>query len=350
MPDSTDSTENGTGLPGLDLDDLRGFLDRERPGMLTGDLRADLIAGGRSNLTYEISDGQGSWVVRRPPLGHVLATAHDMSREFRVISALEPTAVPVPRTFVLCEDPDVLGAPFYVMEKATGTPYRYARQLEPLGAERTRQIGVAMMETLATLHDVAPDEVGLADFGRPDGFLARQVKRWKQQLDASRSRDLAGADELHAYLEAHLPTQSAPGVVHGDYRLDNLLVDDAGRVSAVLDWEMATLGDPLTDVALLIAYRRMADAHGGDTIANAPRAPGFLTAEEMLARYAEQSSRDLSAMGFYLALAYFKYAVILEGIHYRYTQGKTVGAGFENVGRLVEPTLAAGLDSLKEND
>ncbi len=346
MPDATYTTE----VQGLDLERLGAFLREARPGLVAGELRAALIAGGRSNLTYDVTDGHDSWVVRRPPLGHVLATAHDMSREHRVISALEPTDVPVPRTYVLCEDPDVLGAPFYVMEKVGGTPYRYAHQLEPLGAERTRQICLQMMDTLAALHEVEPEEVGLGDFGRPAGFLGRQVKRWKRQLDASHSRDLAGADELHAYLEAHLPEESAPGVVHGDYRLDNLLVDDSDRVTAVLDWEMATIGDPLTDIALLVAYRRIADSHGGDAVANAPHAPGFLTDEEMLARYAERSGRDLSAMGFYLALAYFKYGVILEGIHYRYTQGQTVGAGFEKVGRLVEPTFAAGLASLKESD
>jgi aminoglycoside phosphotransferase (APT) family kinase protein len=344
MPDS-----RNTEVQGLDLERLGAYLRDVRPGMVTGDLDATLIAGGRSNLTYDVTDGRSSWVVRRPPLGHVLATAHDMSREHRVISALEPTEVPVPHTYLLCEDTDVLGAPFYVMEKVAGTPYRYADQLEPLGAERTRQICLAMMDTLATLHEVDPTDVGLADFGRPDGFLARQVKRWKRQLDASRSRDLAGADELHAYLESHLPEQSAPGIVHGDYRLDNLLVDENDRVTAVLDWEMATVGDPLTDIALLVVYRRIADSHGGDSVANAPHAPGFLSAQEMLTRYAERSGRDLSAMGFYLALAHFKYAVILEGIHYRYTQGKTVGVGFEKVGGLVEPTLAAGLNSLKES-
>jgi aminoglycoside phosphotransferase (APT) family kinase protein len=307
-----------------------------------------VIAGGKSNLTYEVTDGQASWIVRRPPLGHVLATAHDMSREHRVLTALHPTDVPVPATYALCEDTDVIGAPFFVMERVEGTPYRLASQLEPLGPERTGALAARMVDTLATLHRVDPAEVGLSDFGRPNGFLARQVRRWKKQLDASRSRDLAGADELHRLLEANLPVEGAPAVVHGDIRLDNLLVDDDDQVAAVIDWEMATIGDPLTDVALLLAYQRMAGFDTGYAVANASAAPGFLTGEEMLNRYADRSRRDLSSMGFYLGLAYFKLAVILEGIHYRYAHGHTVGAGFDAVGAIVEPLVAAGLTSMKE--
>jgi aminoglycoside phosphotransferase (APT) family kinase protein len=267
-----------------------------------------------------------------------------------VISALGPTDVPVPGTYLLCEDPDVLGAPFYVMDKVGGTPYRRAAQLEGIGAERTRDICLRMVDTLATLHAIDPADVGLADFGRPEGFLARQVRRWKKQLDASRSRDVPGMDQLHARLESSVPEQQDPSIVHGDYRLDNLLVDAEDRITAVLDWEMATLGDPLTDVALLVVYRGISAEQEADVVADAPRAPGFLSTEEMLARYAERSGRDLSAMSFYAALAYFKLAVVLEGIHFRYTQGKTVGAGFENVGSMVGPLASAGLRSLDEEE
>ncbi len=335
-------------LPGLDLGRLWAFLHGARPGLVVGDLRGSLIAGGRSNLTYDVTDGHSEWVVRRPPLGHVLATAHDMGREFRVMTALGSSDVPVPDTVLLCEDNDVLGAPFYVMQKVSGTAYRRASQLVPLGAARTRAICIRMVDTLAALHRVDPAAVGLSDFGRPEGFLARQVKRWKQQLDASRNRDLAGIDELHASLESRVPVQSPAAIVHGDYRLDNLLVDESDQVAAVLDWEMATLGDPLTDVALLVAYAGMSDMDGAGAVADASDAPGFLTAAGMLARYAELSDRDLSAMGFYVALGYFKLAVILEGIHYRFAQGKTVGAGFETVGAIVEPIVSAGLTALKE--
>src|SRR6478609_5662850 len=206
--------------PGLDLDRLRGLLDRERPGLVNGPLTGRLIEGGRSNLTYAVSDGTGRWVVRRPPLGHVLATAHDMKREHRVISALHPTAVPVPDPVLLCEDESVLGAPFYVMEFVEGTPFRTADQLAPLGPERTREAVLGLVDTLVELHAVDPAEVGLADFGRPEGFLDRQLRRWGKQLDASRNRELPGIDELHAALGEALPASGPATVVHGDFRLD----------------------------------------------------------------------------------------------------------------------------------
>ena len=335
--------------PGLDLDRFRAFFDDACPGAAQAPLRARLLAGGKSNLTYEVSDDMRSWVVRRPPLGHVLATAHDMVREHRVVTALRDTDVPVPATYALCEDPDVIGAPFYVMEKVEGTPYRLSSELSALGPDRTAAISARMIDTLATLHAVDPAAVGLTDFGRPEGFLERQVRRWKKQLDASHSRDLAGADELHAALTTGVPEQSPPGIVHGDFRLDNLLVDDSDQVAAVLDWEMATIGDPLTDVALLLVYQRLADLESGYAVADASTAPGFLSNDKMLARYADRSGRDLSAMGFYLGLAYFKIAVILEGIHYRYIHGQTVGAGFDTVGAVVEPLIHAGITSLKEH-
>lgn len=339
-----------TKIPGLDLARFRAFFEDASPGSINGPLRARVIAGGKSNLTYEVTDGQASWIVRRPPLGHVLATAHDMSREHRVITALHPTDVPVPATHALCEDTDVIGAPFYVMERVEGTAYRLASQLEPLGSERTGAISARMVDALATLHRVDPAEVGLSDFGRPAGFLARQVRRWKKQLDASRSRELAGADDLHHLLEANLPVEGAPAVVHGDFRLDNLLVDDDDQVAAVVDWEMATLGDPLTDVALLMVYQRMADLDTGHAVTDASTAPGFLTDEEILNRYADRSQRDLPAMDFYLGLAHFKLAVILEGIHYRYVHGQTVGAGFDTVGAIVKPLITAGLSSMREHN
>ncbi|MDS1271532.1 phosphotransferase family protein [Lipingzhangella sp. LS1_29] len=335
--------------PGIDLQRLASYLDEQRPGLLRGPLSAEVIPGGRSNLTYDVTDGISQWVVRRPPLGHVLATAHDMSREYRVISALAEAPVPVPETVVLCEDPDVVGAPFYVMAKVPGTPYRKASQLEPLGPQRTRAICQGMVDCLAALHTVDPAQVGLADFGRPEGFLERQVRRWKKQLDASRSRDVAGIDELHSRLEQRIPPQAPTAVVHGDYRLDNLLVDDRDQITAVLDWEMATLGDPLTDLGMLVSYEGMSDLTGGEAVSDAMRAPGFLSTAEMIDRYASASGTDISELGFYVALAHFKIAVILEGIHYRFTQGDTVGGGFESIGALVEPVVAAGLRAFEEH-
>lgn len=333
--------------PGLDPERLRGFLDRERPGLVSGPLSARLVEGGRSNLTYIVTDGTGQWVVRRPPLGHVLATAHDMRREHRVISALHPTAVPVPEPLVLCEDDEVLGAPFYVMEFVAGTPYRTAEQLAPLGLERTRAAVLGLVDTLVDLHAVDPGAVGLGDFGRPEGFLDRQLRRWGKQLDASRSRELPGIDELHAALGRELPRSPAPTVVHGDYRLDNALLGEDDRVRAVLDWEMSTLGDPLTDLGLLTMYSVPLDLPHSP-VSTTAAAPGHPSPAELIERYAARSGRDTSAISWYTAFAWFKLAVILEGIHYRYTLGQTVGAGFDRIGDLVPVFIEHGLTTLQE--
>ncbi|MFJ4789471.1 phosphotransferase family protein [Streptomyces sp. NPDC088794] len=336
--------------PGLDLDRLRGLLDHERPGLVQGPLSGRLIEGGRSNLTYAVSDGTSKWVVRRPPLGHVLATAHDMKREHRVISALHPTDVPVPRPVLLCEDPEneaVPGAPFYVMEFVAGTPYRTAEQLAPLGPERTRGAVLSLVDTLVELHAVDPAEVGLADFGRPEGFLDRQLRRWGKQLDASRNRELAGIDELHATLGRRLPDSPAPTVVHGDYRLDNVLIDDGDRITAILDWEMSTLGDPLTDLGLLVMYS-LPLGTPDSPVSTTAEAPGHPAPAELIERYAQRSGRDVSAVSWYTAFAWFKLAVILEGIHFRYTQGQTVGRGFDRIGDLVPVFIEHGLTTLQE--
>ena len=340
-------------VEGLYTDALATWLESERPGLFSGPLEATLITGGKSNLTYAVTDGSTEVIVRRPPLGHVLATAHDMSREHRVITALGPTDVPVPKPFALCEDDAVIGAPFYVMERVSGTPYSRATQLEALGTDRTRAITERMIDTLVALHAVDPSDVGLDDFGRPDGYLERQVRRWKKQLDGSRSRDIDGMDELIARLEENIPASGDATIVHGDYRLDNLLVDhDADTVNAVLDWEMSTLGDPLTDVAVLVAYQQLAEALQDpgqpagavqSMVTDAPLAPGYLPTDQVLERYHAQSGRDVSDLDFHLALAYFKLAVILEGIHYRHSHGQTLGSGFDGIGDLIEPLVAAGL-------
>ncbi|TQC43351.1 phosphotransferase family protein [Rhodococcus sp. WS4] len=333
---------------GLDLDVLGAWFASEIPGS-GSELQATLIAGGRSNLTYIVTDGRQEWIVRRPPLGHVLATAHDMNREYRVMSALQNTGVPVPRTFALCTDPAVLGADFYVMERCAGTPYRTASELELLGTERTRTISERLVDTLAALHAVEPTSVGLGDFGRPQGFLGRQVARWKKQLDASYTRDLPAADELYRRLAESVPNESAAGIVHGDFRLDNVLVDNSDQVAAVLDWEMATLGDPLTDLALMLVYFRLDPDAGSDSAGNVSTAPGFLDERAVIERYSRGSDRDLSGFGFYLGLAAFKLAAITEGINYRHLHGQTVGGGFDGIGESVHLLLDAGLNALKEN-
>jgi aminoglycoside phosphotransferase (APT) family kinase protein len=333
-------------LPGLDLDRLRSYLDMHASATVlpTGPLTAERVEGGKSNLTYIVSGGTSDFVVRRPPLGHVLATAHDMSREFRVISALVNTPVPVPRTYLMCADVDVIGAPFYVMERVAGTVYRGTAQTSTLTKERARAIAYAVIDVLADLHDVRPEEVGLPDFGRPDGFLARQVARWGKQLAASRSRDIAGIDELQTRLAATVPSSGRPAIVHGDYRLDNAIVGDDDRVAAVLDWEMATVGDPLADLGLLLVYWDGVGAMPRGTLNQAVTPDvGFPTGAELIERYATRRDVDLGRLPWYEALGYFKLAVISEGIYYRYTQGKTVGGGFAHMGDVVVPLVEKGL-------
>jgi aminoglycoside phosphotransferase (APT) family kinase protein len=331
---------SGAAPPGVDLERLRSYLDEHRPGMVEGQLTATLITGGRSNLTYVLADGHRDWILRRPPLGHVLATAHDMSREHRIITALGPSPVPVPHTHLLCTDETVIGAPFYVMDRVEGTVYRSDAAAAALGPERATAIATDLARVLADLHGVDPADYGLADFGRPEGFLERQVRRWRTQLDASRSRDLDGIDELHHRLERAIPATQRATVVHGDYRLDNVIIDGSDRVAAVLDWEMSTLGDPLTDLGLLRVYWG-----GGAALALTPneRPQPLIPFEDMISEYAARSDLDLTPLPWYVAFAYFKLAVILEGIHYRFVTGQTVGAGFDTIGQAVKPLVDGGL-------
>lgn len=343
---SDENTGTGEGLPGLDLDRLRSYLDREVPGLVSGPLTGHVITGGKSNLTYVVTDGTGSWVVRRPPLGHVLATAHDMAREYRVMTALRDTDVPVPRTHHLCEDTEVLGAPFYVMEYVGGTAFRTQEEIGPLGADGIHAVAERLVTTLGRLHAVDPATVGLADFGRPDGYLERQVRRWSKQLEASRSRDIPGIDELRDRLARTIPEPSAPAIVHGDYRLDNVLVTDDGELTAVLDWEMATLGDPLVDLGLMLVYRER-PVTGGDHPATS--AEGFPSSAELVEMYAAATGRDVSRLGWYVAFGCFKLAVIAEGIHFRHGQGLTVGAGFDGIGDVVAPLVERAHTMLKED-
>ncbi|MGW0699017.1 phosphotransferase family protein [Streptomyces sp. NPDC002867] len=338
------------GTPGIDLTRLRPWFAEAVPQARVGHLSATLITGGRSKLTYRLTDGAASWILRRSRLGRVLATARDMGREYAVMSALADTAVPVPRLHGLCLDAGVLGAEFYVMEAVEGTLYRTAVQLEPLGEERVRAISTALVDALADLHEVDPSAVGLRGLGRPEGFLTRQVARWRKQLDASYSRDLPAADTLHAALAERAPSVDAaarPGIVHGDFRLDNVLIDGGDRLRAVIHWEMATLGDPVTDLALMLLCTRTARLVGAGVVPDAGLAPGFLSEAEIIARYDARSRRDLSDLGFHLGLAAFKLAAILEGIHCRHLSGQTVGPGSDRIGEAIHPLLDAGLAALK---
>jgi aminoglycoside phosphotransferase (APT) family kinase protein len=315
----------------------------------------DLISGGKSNLTYVVESAAGALVLRRPPLGSVLPTAHDMVREYRVITALRDTAVPVPRTYALCEDPAVLGAPFYLMERVAG--FIVGSELPPGYADRPeqrRRIGEGLIDVLAALHAVDVEAVGLGDFGRPEGFLARQARRWSQQWERSRVDDMPALDRLAADLATGLPTSGPATLVHGDYRLDNTVLDPAqpGRIAAVLDWEMSTLGDPLADVGLLLVYWSDPDDAGARTDAMVTPAAtaheGFPRRREVVELYAARSGRDVSALPWYQAFGFFKLAVVCAGIAARHRAGAMIGDGFEDVGARVAPLVHLGRAALAE--
>ncbi|WP_371660485.1 phosphotransferase family protein [Streptomyces sp. NBC_00280] len=331
-------------VPGVDTTALADWFVRSLPELPMAVPRVTLISGGRSNLTYQLDGGPQPLVLRRPPLGHVLATAHDMGREYRVMEALATTGVPVPRMVALCTDDSVLGSPFYLMEKVNGVVHRSGEDLDRLGGASGRLLGHALVDVLADLHSVDPQAVGLAGFGRPEGFMARQLRRWLDQLASSRTRDLPGAEELADRLAASLPRSPRPALVHGDYRLDNVIADPAapGRIAAVLDWEMATLGDPLSDLGMFCVYW---DGLGGlgEAVPPAPGcAEGWPSREELVDRYAVRSGVPVGDLDWYVAFAFFKIAAILEGIHCRHLQGLTLGAGFDRIAAAVPVLIERG--------
>ena len=337
---------------GLDLDALSGYLTpvNKASGVgATGSApawQADLFDGGKSNLTYRITDSSNDWVLRWAPLGHVLATAHDMAREYRVMSALAQTPVPVPAMVMLCEDTSVIGAPFFVMEYVEGSILRHAKDTAGLDDFQRTALAHQLIDTLADLHEVDPAQVGLGDFGHPDGFLERQVRRWSRQLERSRTRDLPGCDDLASELARRVPVSQRASVVHGDYRLDNVIVGPDQQIRAVLDWEMATLGDPLCDLGLLPVYALPAPGVAGVVSDGMGPHNGFPSMESLIQRYADRSGLDVSRLSWYTALGYYKLAVICEGIHFRHVAGQTIGAGFDQIGNIVTPLVSAGLDAL----
>jgi aminoglycoside phosphotransferase (APT) family kinase protein len=357
----TVDAELPAGAPGIDVPRLADWLRRALPeaGRITS---VDLIAGGRSNLTYRVGLGSptahdgtardgtaregtardgtahDSVVLRRPPLGHVLPTAHDMGREHRVLTALSGGGfVPVPRPIAFCPDEDVIGAPFYLMEYVEGRVLRTVEDAVDVSAEQAAQLSERLAEVLAAIHLLDVEEAGLADFGRPAGYMTRQLARWRQQWERSKTRESAEYDRLVERLGSRVPADGAAVLVHGDFRLDNALARLTPRpeIAAVVDWEMSTLGDPLADLGLTLVY--WADP-GDDERLRIPvgstvtSAPGFLTRRLFTERYASLTGFDLTDLDFYVAFACFKLAVILEGIHARFLQNATVGEGFDDIG------------------
>jgi aminoglycoside phosphotransferase (APT) family kinase protein len=313
---------------------------RRQVAELAPPLRYERIAGGRSNLTYAVSDDQGRrWALRRPPLGKRLGSAHDMGREHKVISALQATPVPVPPVVGICEDESVNGAPFYVMEFVEGPILRTRAEAELFPEESERQaIGERVVDTLVAIHDVVPDEVGLGDLGRKQEYVARQLRRWYGQWEKSKTRELTVVEDVHRRLAERIPDQGPAAIVHGDYRLDNMILAPSGEVAAVVDWELCTLGDPLADVGLLMVYWSEPGDELIPLMEPATTAPGFPSRDHLKQRYSARSGRDLSELDFYVALGYWKLAIILEGVFARYAAGQygPSDEGFEQFANVVE--------------
>ncbi|MBA3865765.1 MAG: phosphotransferase family protein [Solirubrobacterales bacterium] len=351
MGDEATAPADGStaGDEGIECAGVEAWFTEHAP-EVTLPLRFERIAGGLSNLTYRVTDAAGGrWALRRPPLGKTLGSAHDMAREHRVLSALVPTEVPVPPLVGLCEDERVTGTPFYVMEFVEGPILRGLAEAEisfPREEDR-RQIGMRVADTLAGIHAVDPVAVGLGELGRKQDYVARQLRRWHGQWEKSKTRELGAIDRVHERLSARIPEQGPATLVHGDYRLDNMILTPSGEVAAVVDWELCTLGDPLADVGTLMAY--WPERGEGAIALGAPAnlAPGFPTRDELTARYAEASGRDISELDFFLALGYWKLAIILEGVYARYAAGAygEVPAGIQAFAQMVERLAEAAEDT-----
>ena len=308
-------------MQGLDLPKVTAWLLDNIAGV-EAPFAVELIAGGRSNLTFRVIDANGrKMVLRRPPLGHVLATAHDMAREHRIIAAVGKTSVPVPPALGLCTDPEVNGAPFYVMGYVDGVVLDSAERAALLPVDLRVPASEHLIDVLADLHAVDIDAVGLGDLAKREGYIERQVRRWSSQWENSKTRELPAIDEVARRLGERIPTQQGVAIAHGDYRFGNCLTNvETGQISAVLDWELCTLGDPLADVGYLGVY--WSDGSDATLRANDPTpAGGFLSYGDLIERYARRTGRDLTDIGYYVAFSCWRLAVISEGVYARYMHG-----------------------------
>ncbi len=329
--------------------DVAGLLRHLRAvGMTTADdLGVELVGGGKSNLTFRVGDGTERWILRRPPLGTISRGAHDVRREYVVMGALAASVVPVPRVRVFIDDERVIGAPFYLMDEVDGRVLRAREQVSVLDEDDCRRLGLALVETLADLHEVDVAAVGLQDLGRPEGYLERQLDRWERQFAGVTTRGIGTADRIIEVLRRSQPMSRGAAVVHGDYRIDNVMIDldDPGVIRAVLDWEMATLGDPLADVGMLAMFwdepgRSFNPITGGLTAF-----PGFGSVEDLIERYARRRGVEVAGIDWYLCFSRFKLAVILEQIHVRHAAGLSVGDGFDDIGAMVDQLLAEAAEN-----
>jgi len=328
-------------VPGIDVAKVSEWLADNVAGA-QAPFSFQLIAGGRSNLTFLVTDDNGiRYVLRRPPLGHVLATAHDMAREHRIISAVGQTNVPVPATLGLCTDESVNGAPFYVMNFVDGVVLDNAEKAELLDKSLRRSASFNLIDVLCELHDVDIDAVGLGNLAKREGYIERQIKRWSTQWENSKTRELPEIDEVVRLLSTKVPRQQDVSIAHGDFRFGNVLTDvTTGRIAAVLDWELCTLGDPLADLGYIGVY--WSDGPASALRANDPTpAGGFTTYRELVERYATKTGRDVSGVDYYVAFSCWRLAVISEGVYARYLHG-----AMGNQEGIDMTVMKAGVDAL----
>jgi aminoglycoside phosphotransferase (APT) family kinase protein len=332
----------------LEIARLEPFL-RESFGNV-GPIAVEQFPSGHSNLTYLVRLGDArsgrEIILRRPPFGSKVRSAHDMAREYRVLSKLHSAYPLAPKVLLYCDDLSILNAPFYLMEPIRGVIMR--REPPPGMAfppETARRLSEAFVDNLARLHSLDYGAVGLADLGKPQGYLERQVKGWIERYQNSKTHDLPEVERISAWLAAHMPVSHDATLIHNDYKYDNLVLDadDATRIVGVLDWEMCTVGDPLTDLGTALAYwTDPQDAEELQEIRSAPTTlPGTLTRAELIERYAQASGRDPRDIVFYLAFARFKVAVIIQQIYFRYAQGLTQDARFAELPKRIHALLRA---------
>lgn len=327
MAEILDSTRPVRSGEQLDLAKLEPYLREKFPGV-DGPLVVEQFPAGHSNLTYFVGLGPLELVLRRPPFGSKVKSAHDMGREYRVLSKLHAAYQPAPEPLVYCEDDSILGAPFYAMRRIRGV---ILRRDPPAGLEispdTARRMGFSFIENLATLHGLDYRAIGLGDLGKPQGYMERQVTGWIQRYGGSQTDDIPRVDEISKWLVEHLPPEDGATLIHNDYKYDNVILDasDITKIIGVLDWEMATIGDPLSDLGTAISY--WIDPHDPDEMQlirwGPTTLPGCPTRPELVARYAEVTGRDVSNIVFYFAFALFKTAVIAQQIYYRYHHGLT---------------------------
>ena len=330
MGENTNEATPGSAPPGIEVGNVTNWLMAQCD-WIAGPLTWEKLPGGHSNLTYLVTEAGGRrFVLRRPPMGELLASAHDMGREFKVVSALWPTPVPVPEPIAFCDDKSVTGANFYAMGQVVGQSLYSREQAEALVPEGRRGgLGLCFVEILAALHALDPGDVGLSDLGRPDAYVARQLKRWYAGWNASKAADDRRVDSLHDFLQEHLPEQGPGRVVHGDYGLHNCISTPEGVVAAVVDWEISTLGDPLADLAYAMnSWEAVDDADTGP-LGRPSTAPGFPSRQQLLTRYAQVSGADVSGIDYYVAFNHWKTACILAGVAARYDAGQKSTEGVD---------------------